>query len=192
MYITGCRAHLCHLPGLGQEGHSIRGTSGSAGVLDCSPMWSGSWVHLWPNLTSPKPDRLIFCHMAGWLANHSWQGGWLPIKQNVNLTLPATKYLTNTKNDRLISCHMAGWLANCCWQAGWLADCLLQKMSTWPSPQRETCGHVCDYFGHKDLWLDVPPIETSSHQEQYYARQVWHLVSLWVRLTFSQTYSLPQ
>ena len=28
MYITGCRAHLCHLPGLGQVGHSPRGTSG--------------------------------------------------------------------------------------------------------------------------------------------------------------------
>ena len=25
----------------------------------------------------PKPDRLIFCHMAGWLANCSWQAGWL-------------------------------------------------------------------------------------------------------------------
>ena len=43
-------------------------------------------VSLRVRLSNPKPDRLIFCHTAGWLA--SWLAGWLPIKQNVNLTLP--------------------------------------------------------------------------------------------------------
>ena len=66
MYIIACRAHFCHLPGLGEVGHSPRemsgvmgpktgalawpgevghsprGTSGSAGTLDWSPMWLGS------------------------------------------------------------------------------------------------------------------------------------------------------
>ena len=30
MYKIACRAHFCHLPGLGEVGHSPRGTSGSA------------------------------------------------------------------------------------------------------------------------------------------------------------------
>ena len=34
-------------------------------------------------LTNQKPDMLIFYHMAGWLANCSWQAGWIPIKENV-------------------------------------------------------------------------------------------------------------
>ena len=66
MYIIACRAHFCHLLGLGQVGHSLRetsgsdrtlnrgpcclgevghsprGTSGSAGTLDWGPMWSDS------------------------------------------------------------------------------------------------------------------------------------------------------
>ena len=28
-------------------------------------------------LTNPKPDRLISCHMAGWLVNCTWQARWL-------------------------------------------------------------------------------------------------------------------
>ena len=69
----------------------------------------------------------------GWLASQlqlaSWLAGWLPIKQHVNLTLPATKYLTNPKPDKLIFCQMAGWPANCSWLAGWLP---IKQMSTWP------------------------------------------------------------
>ena len=42
MYIISCRAHFCHLLGLGQVGHSPRETSGSDGTLDWGPMWSGS------------------------------------------------------------------------------------------------------------------------------------------------------
>ena len=32
------------------------------------------------------------------------------------------------------------------------------------------------------------PLEASSEQEWYYIRSAWHFLSLWVRLTFSQTY----
>ena len=37
MYIIACRAHFCHLLGLGQVGHSARETSGSDGTLDRGP-----------------------------------------------------------------------------------------------------------------------------------------------------------
>ena len=39
-------------------------------------MWSGS-LSSCHHVTIPKPDWLIFCHMAGWLANCSWQAVWL-------------------------------------------------------------------------------------------------------------------
>ena len=42
MYIIACRAHFCHLPGLGRMDHSPRETSGSDGTLDWGPMWLGS------------------------------------------------------------------------------------------------------------------------------------------------------
>ena len=71
---------LCHLPGLGQVGHSPRETGGSARTLDWGPMWSGS-LSSCHHLTSPKPDRLIFCHTASWLVHCSWQAGWLAASQ---------------------------------------------------------------------------------------------------------------
>ena len=37
MYIIACRAHFCHLLGLGQVGHSPRETSGSDGTLNRGP-----------------------------------------------------------------------------------------------------------------------------------------------------------
>ena len=48
MYIIACRAHFCHLPSLGQVGHSPRGTSGSAGTLDWGLMWLGSQSTYYP------------------------------------------------------------------------------------------------------------------------------------------------
>ena len=36
--------------------------------------------------------------------------------------------------------------------------------------------------------LTPPPVEASGGQEQYDTRSAWHVVSVWVRLTFSQTY----
>ena len=112
----GCRGHLCHLLGLGQVGHSPRGTSGSAGTLDWGPMWFGS-LSSGHHLTNPKPDRLIFCHMAGCLANCSWQAGWLPIKQNVNLTLPQAETFCGHVCDGLahidqMYCYIFMFLAN--------------------------------------------------------------------------------
>ena len=41
MFIKSCIAHLCHLPGFNQVGHSPWGSSGSAGLLNWGPMWSG-------------------------------------------------------------------------------------------------------------------------------------------------------
>ena len=190
MYITGSRAHFCHLPGLGQVGHSPSTTSGSAGTLDWAPIWLGSWSTCHQISDQPNAWQVdILSH--GWLAGQlqlaSWLAGWLPVTKNVNMTLPTTTYLTNPKLDRSISCHMAGWLANCSWQTGWLADCLLHKMSTWPWYM--LCPYVWLCSSQRPVVRCTPhKMEASSGQEQYYVRSAWHVVSLWVRLTFSQTY----
>ena len=66
MYIIACRAHFCHLLGLGQVGHSPRETSGSAWTLDWGPMWLGSqstchsqYIPTHPN--SPQNPRRPQC-----------------------------------------------------------------------------------------------------------------------------------
>ena len=58
MYIIACRAHFCHLLGLGQVGHSPREISGSDGTLDWGPMQSGSQFTCHPNapLTPYTPN----------------------------------------------------------------------------------------------------------------------------------------
>ena len=66
MYITGCRVHFCHLPGVGQVGHSPRGTSGSAGTLDWGPMWLGSQSTCHPN--APWHPLPAPCHPTPLLA----------------------------------------------------------------------------------------------------------------------------
>ena len=55
MYIIACRAHFWHLPGLGQVGHSPRGTSGSPGTLDWGLMWSGFQSTCYPPMPSDTP-----------------------------------------------------------------------------------------------------------------------------------------
>ena len=49
---------------------------------------------------------------------------------------------------------------------------------------------VCSNFQVSFLHLSqtYPTVEASNNQEQYYFRSSWHLVILWVRMTFSQTY----
>ena len=66
--------NLCHFPGLGQVGHSPRGTSGSAGILDWGPMWLGpQCCHQWCD--QPEVWQVdTFAHgtwpiAAGWLAD---------------------------------------------------------------------------------------------------------------------------
>ena len=43
-------------------------------------------------------------------------------------------------------------------------------------------------LGQADLQSDYPQGVASSGLDQYYVRSVWHLVSLWFKLTFSQMY----
>ena len=47
-------------------------------------------------------------------------------------------------------------------------------------------------LGLLDLSSDVPPVEASSGQEQYYIRSAGHFVNLWVRLTFDLITSLVE
>ena len=82
-YIKGCRDHLCHLPGLGQVGHSPQGEP--LGVLGpwTWAQWGWSPSSLVTNyLTNLKSDRLTFVHVAGWLANCSWLADWLSNKMS--------------------------------------------------------------------------------------------------------------
>ena len=55
MYTIACRAHFHHLLGLGQVGHSPRGTSGSDGTLDWGPMWFGSQSTCHPQCIPDNP-----------------------------------------------------------------------------------------------------------------------------------------
>ena len=58
-------------------------------------------------------------------------------------------------------------------------------------PSRGISGQLDIWSAFGSGWPSVrctPQVEASSDQEQYYIRSAWHLVSLWVRLTFSQTY----
>ena len=52
MHIIACRAHFCHLLGLGQVGHS-------AGTLDWGPMWSGSQSTCHIQYTPDTPTLLM-------------------------------------------------------------------------------------------------------------------------------------
>ena len=75
-YITGCRAHLHHLPGFGQVEHSPRGTSGNARTLGWGPMWSGSLSSSYQPSDQPKAWQVdILSH--GWLVGQLQLASWL-------------------------------------------------------------------------------------------------------------------
>ena len=88
--------------------------------------------------------------------------------------------------------YFVTWLVSWPIAACWLADCLSNKMSSWPSHQAETsCGHMCDYFGHIDLWSDEPPRDISwpseiPHGPLWDFRPGWHLVRCQIRSTSCQ------
>ena len=88
MYITGYGAHFFTCLALVRQ---ITPQGETVGMLGSTTGAQHGWAPgplATKYLTNPKPDRLISCHMAGWLANRSWQAGWLTITQNVNLTFP--------------------------------------------------------------------------------------------------------
>ena len=78
MYIIVCRAHFCHLPGLGQEGHSPSGTSGSAGTLDWGPMWLGSQFTYHHQCPPDAPTPLLASNAPWWPSEplHPWYPCW--------------------------------------------------------------------------------------------------------------------
>ena len=68
MYIIACRAHFCHLLGLGQVGHSPRETSGSAWTLERGPCLD------FVRKVTPQGEPV------GVLGPWTWaQYGWLPV-----------------------------------------------------------------------------------------------------------------
>ena len=80
MFIKGCRAHLCHLPGLDQVGHPPRGTSGSAGTLNWGPMWLGpqfSLHQIFPSTCSPlMGGKRVGNWGSWWLIYSVTSGAW--------------------------------------------------------------------------------------------------------------------
>ena len=132
----GCRAHLCQLPGLGQLGHSPRGTSGIAGTLDwaqCGQAPSSPTINDVLNLMS---DRLTFLYMAGWLANCGWLADWLSNKMS-------------TQAQAETSCGQVWYYF--IFGSGW-------PWSDVPPHQRHLVAK-CDTtapLGQVDLWSDEP------------------------------------
>ena len=161
----GFRAPLCHLPGLGKVGHSPRGTSGSTGTLDWGPIWLGS-LSSCIHLTNPQADRLIFCHMAGWLANWSCQAGWLAdCLSNKMSTLPFSQAETSCGHV----CDNLGHIdqmyhfpsRDISWPSLVLLWAGCPSVRCTPSSQHETAGQVCIWSdvksGHLNIMSDVPP-----------------------------------
>ena len=81
-----CRAHLCHLPGLGQVGHSPKGNQWECWDSVHGPMWSGPLFFCHQLSDQPaawQVDILSYgwlpgqLQLASWLAG--WLAGWLPV-----------------------------------------------------------------------------------------------------------------
>ena len=170
----GCRAHLCHLSGLGHIGHSPKGNQ-----WECWDPGQG------PNVVGP----LSSCHQLseqpaawqvdilshGWLADQLqltiWLAGWLPIEQNVNLTPLGRDILWPS-----VSLH--------CWHR-LVVKCTPSRDISWPSLVL--------------LWAGWPLVRCPPRQRHVVAKRVTTLLRLtsghmyphpkcrfWVMLTFSQ------
>ena len=137
----GCSAHLCHLPGLGQVGHSPKGNQWECWEPGQGPNMVGPPVLLpqtiWPTW---QLDRLIFCHVAGWLASCNWQAGWLagwlPIKHKCKPDPPLGRDIL--------------------WPSVWLLWSYRPVVRCTP-PVETPHGQVWYYIRQDDLWSDVLP-----------------------------------
>ena len=69
------------LPGLGEVGHSPRGTRGSAGTLDWGPMWFGSQSTYHPQYTLTPPNSHLHTRRPPMppYATYTPSGLWVPI-----------------------------------------------------------------------------------------------------------------
>ena len=94
MYIIACRAHFCHLLGLGQVGHSPRETSGSDRTLNRVPAWP------WWGRSLPKGNQ--------W---ECWDPGLGPNVVGLPVHLPA-QYTTNTPYKPPYPRWQVGWAPN--------------------------------------------------------------------------------
>ena len=150
------QSSLCHLPGLGQVGHSPREPVGVLGP------WTGAQCDEAPGppatkcLTNPKPDRLIFCHMAGWLASCSWQAGWLADCLSNKMSTWSSLPPNIRPTPSLTSWYFVTWLVGWPVAAGKLADCLSNKMPTCPPLGRDILW-PCVWL----LWSHRPVVRCS-------------------------------
>ena len=142
--------------------------------------------NIWP--TQSLRGWYLVTWLVGWPIAAGWVADCLSNKMSTWPSLPPNIWPAQSLTGWYLVMWLVGWPIAAGKLAGWLTA---YHTKCWPdpSPKAETsCGHVCDYIGHIDLWSDVPPIESSSDQEWYYITSACHLVSLWVRLTCSQMY----
>ena len=113
---------MCHLPGLGQVGHSPKGNQWECWNPGQGPNVVRPPVHLPPTMWPTQ--RLIFVHMAGWLANCSWLADWLSNKMSTWPSLQAEI-------------------------SGGQVCCYFGQVDPWsdvPSQTEASCGQVWYYF----------------------------------------------
>ena len=147
--------------------------------------------HIWP---TQSLTRLISCHMAGWLANCSWQAVWLTdCLLHKMSTLPQVRHTPS----------------RCIWWPSWVTYTLsFQEYFavgcphfSHVNPNAPLIPHTLPAGSHFLLTPLVPlpapnaptpiPVQESSCQEWYHCRWAWHVISLWVRLLFFQMYPQP-
>ena len=113
MYIRAYRAHFCHLLGLGQVGHSLRETSGSAGSLDWGPMWLGSQSTCHPLMPLLPPDtpytpdspNIPYTPTSGSTGTLDWGPMWSGFQSICHLPILATPPDTPTPPDSPNASH---------------------------------------------------------------------------------------
>ena len=127
-------------------------------------------VLLPPNI---RPTQsLTGWYLVMWLVGWPIAAGWLPVTQNVNLTLLPGR-------DILWPCVWLLWLHRP------LIRCtpLLEASSDQEQYYIRSACHLASLWVRLTCTQMYPPVEASGGQEQYYIRSTWHLVSIWIRLT---------
>ena len=193
MYIIGCRAHFCHLPGLDLVGHSPEGTSGSAGTLDWDPMWSGSQSTCHPYAPCHPchpPMPLMPYTPSGpkcpWHPNPCWPWAPTPLPAPMPLTpLPASQFPLTPPTSLL-----ASWVPIPPTGPWHPLMPLHPASSNVPIPTKPLMPPDAPYTPCWPL-TPLPPEEKSSCEEWYYYRWAWHVISLWGRLLFCHMYPHP-
>ena len=98
-----------------------------------------------------------------------WDPGQGPNMVRPPDLLPPTIWPTHNLTGWYFVTWLVGWPIVAGKLPGWLMSI---KQNVKLTPQAQTsCDQVCDYFGHTDLWSDVPPTDTFHGQVWYFFGQ---------------------